>query len=161
MGQPNKIRYEIDLAQRGTSTKGAFRTRNLTGSDRDELANLILDAYRGTIDYEGETLVEAGEAIDEWLDESPLLAASFAALDGDSIVSATLATTLDGDPFIAIVMTHPDHKTKGYGTAAVEATLQALHAEGNKKVVLFITEGNSASETLFKTFGAQRVPSDQ
>jgi hypothetical protein len=35
-----------------------------TVADRGRLAELMLDAYRGTIDYEGETIVEAVAEVD-------------------------------------------------------------------------------------------------
>jgi RimJ/RimL family protein N-acetyltransferase len=153
-----KIRYEIDLAQRERSTTSSFRTRNLTPDDSDELAHLILDAYLGTIDYEGESIVEAREAIDEWLEDSPLLTSSFASLDGDAIVSATLVMMLDDEPFIGIVMTKPSHKAMGHGTAVVEATLDSLLDGEHRKIALYITEGNTASETLFNSLGAVQAP---
>jgi RimJ/RimL family protein N-acetyltransferase len=64
---------------------------------------------------------------------------------------------LDDEPFISIVMTHPSYKRKGYGTAVVRATLDSLRDKGHEKVVFYITEGNTASETLFKNLGATRV----
>lgn len=151
----NKIEYEIDLRGTEFDTFAQAPNRRLVPEDRDALGALILDAYLGTIDYEGETIVEANEAIDEWLDDSPLLEHSFAVVEDDVIVSAVLAMTLDDNPFIAIVMTHPDHKGKGYGTAAVTATLASLQSEGHERVVFFITEGNTPSEKLFGNLGAK------
>ena len=153
-----KIRYEIDLTDPPyTNAAPTPRTRRLVPSDRDELGVLILDAYLGTIDYEGETIVEANEAIDDWLDSGPLLEHSCAAVIDDEIVSAVLVTTYDEHPFISIVMTHPDHKGEGYATAAVASTLTSLRSEDHAKVILFITEGNTASEALFATLGAKPV----
>lgn len=66
MAERNKIRYEIDLRSWNSVAPGTdIAMRTLGPGDRDELAHLILDAYRGTIDYEGETLAEAKAAIDE------------------------------------------------------------------------------------------------
>ncbi len=162
MAERNKIRYEIDLRSWNSVAPGTdIAMRTLGPGDRDELAHLILDAYRGTIDYEGETLAEAKAAIDEWLDDAPMFEASFGAQDGESLVSATLLQVLDSNPFISIVMTHPAHKSKGYGSAAVEATLDMLRSRGYEKVVFFITEGNTASEKLFRNLGAVAVPRRQ
>lgn len=51
MGSNAKIRYEIDLAtiQRRTVPE-AISLRPLVPTDRDALARLMLDAYKGTID---------------------------------------------------------------------------------------------------------------
>lgn len=161
MSDPQKFRYEIDLSRRPAPTEATgsrFTTRTLDASDRDDLATLILGAYLGTIDYEGETIVEAGEAIDDWLDGEPLMAHSHAAIENDTIVSATLTMTLDDLPFISIVMTDPASKAKGYGTAVVKATLESLRSQGHDKVAFYITDGNTASEALFNNLGASKVP---
>jgi hypothetical protein len=42
-------------------------TRRALGSDRDVLAALMLDAYRGTIDDEGEDLADALVAVDRYM----------------------------------------------------------------------------------------------
>jgi hypothetical protein len=57
MPERRKIRYEIALAPPGDITEPVgFVTRNVVPGDRDALARLMLDAYVGTIDYEGETI---------------------------------------------------------------------------------------------------------
>lgn len=152
-----KNRYEIDLEAHRPVPAASVATRQLSALDRNELAHLILEAYRNTIDYEGETIVEAGYAIDEWLDESPLLSHSYAAVEDGEIVSATLVANLDSEPFISIVMTRPAYKRRGFGTAAVAATIDSLSFAGHSRVALYITEGNIASEALFTGLGAHRV----
>ena len=42
-------------------------TRRVLGTDRDVLAALILDAYRGTIDDEGEDIDDALAAVDHYI----------------------------------------------------------------------------------------------
>ena len=64
---------------------------------------------------------------------------------------------VQSEPFIAIVMTHPKVKRTGYGTAVLQATIESLHTAGHSRVVFYITEGNTASEGLFASFGALRV----
>ena len=72
-----KVRHEIDLVGAGIDQPSWAPVRRLTIADRDALAQLLLDAYVGTIDYEGETLAEAGEEVGAWLAGSPLLAQSY------------------------------------------------------------------------------------
>ncbi|MFC2153352.1 GNAT family N-acetyltransferase [Actinomycetota bacterium] len=153
-----KCRYEIDLtAPRLHVDAPHIETRPLTSGDRDALAELLLDAYIGTIDYEGETISEAEAAVDDWLDDYPLLEHSYGAvLDGD-LVSALLATTLDGAPFISIVMTSASHTGAGLGRGVTEATIQSLRDDGYQRVALYITEGNIPSELLFASCGAAPV----
>jgi len=115
----------------------------------------MLDAYVGTIDYQGETLAEAIDEVDDWLGGSPMLAHSYGAVVGGRLVSAVLVMTLDDVPFVAYVMTDPDHKETGLGRAVVEAALSSLRESSHERVVLYITKGNAASERLFATVGAQ------
>ena len=46
----------------------------LTEADTEALAGLMLDAYVGTIDYEGENLEDARAEIEEYLTTDPILA---------------------------------------------------------------------------------------
>ena len=159
MTQPDKRRYAIDLtAPLGSQPSTNGDLRPLTTGDRDSLAQLMLDAYTGTIDYEGESIVEAREAVDDWFRDAPLLGQSFGAEIDGRLVSAVLAMTLDDAPFISIVMTAPEHKGYGLGRAVVATSLESLRAEHHGAVTLYITEGNAPSERLFASLGAVEVP---
>jgi len=153
---PRKIRYEIDLTVvRPGPRPTEAELRALSHDDLDALAHLILDAYRGTIDDEGETMVEAVAEIQGWLDETPLLAHSIGAVFDGKLVAAVLVMTVDDAPFIAVVMTAAASKGSGLGRAVVEEALAGLHREGHRRVVLYITDGNVPSERLFASVGAQ------
>ncbi len=156
MTQDVKVRYEINLSVPGPEPANLDTTiRQLRATDRDALARLMLDAYVGTIDYEGETLDEAVDEVDVWLRASPMLAHSYAAVIGGRMVSAVLVTTVDDLPFVSNVMTDPDHKGAGLGRTVVEVALRSLRASGHQRLVLYITKGNLASERLFAAAGAR------
>lgn len=158
-GNP-KTRYEIDLSTvNRRAVPDDIKVRTLTPADRDALAQLMLDAYRGTIDYEGETLVEAIGEVDSWLADSALLEHSFGAVTDNGLRSAILVMQLQGEPFIAIVMTHPSVKRMGYGRLVAHAALSSLLDAGHRRVVFYITDGNTASESLFSSLGAR--PADE
>ena len=158
MTQPDKRRYAIDLtASRGPHRSPHGDIRPITDGDRDSLAQLMLDAYTGTIDYEGESIVEARQAVDDWFSDAPLLGHSFGAEMDGHLVSAVLAMTLDDAPFIAIVMTAPDYKGNGLGRAVVAASLESLRKEHHGTVTLYTTEGNIPSERLFASLGAVEI----
>ena len=72
-----------------------FKVRNPTESDAPELAELMLDAYRGTIDYDGETTQEATSEVESYLrriDSKAMLSCSFVAVSEGHIVSACLVS---------------------------------------------------------------------
>ncbi len=152
---PRKIRYEIDLAPTRPDPRPVdAELRALRPEDLDALAHLILDAYRGTIDDEGETMVEAVAEIQGWLDDTPILDHSIGAVIDGQLVAAVLVMTVDDAPFVAVVMTAAANKGAGLGRAVVEAAVAGLRRDGHRRVVLYITDGNVPSERLFASVGA-------
>ena len=155
MSEHRKIRYEVALApHRDIADPVGFVTRNVVASDRDALARLMLDAYVGTIDYEGETISEALDEVDGWFAGSSLLEHSFVAVVDDRLVSAALAMWIDDAPFVAIVMTEPASKKAGFGRVVTACSLSSMANAGHDFAVLYVTEGNTASERLFTSLGA-------
>lgn len=155
MSEPEKFRYELALsASIAIDPVANVTIRTLTRSDVHALAELMLDAYIGTIDYEGETIDEAVGEVESWLDGSALLDHSYAAIVDGAFVSAVLVMTLKGLPFIAIVMTRSDSKNQGLGRYVTATALASLREEGEEQVVLYITDGNTPSEKLFLSLGA-------
>lgn len=161
MSELRKIRYEVALAPHGDIAEPVgFVTRNVVAGDRDALARLMIEAYVGTIDYEGETISEALDEIDGWFAGSSLLEHSYVAVVDDRLVSAVLAMWIDDAPFIAIVMTEPTSKKAGCGRAVTACSLSSMANAGHDHAVLYITKGNTASERLFTSLGALPVPAD-
>lgn len=117
----------------------------------------MLDAYFGTIDYDGETLDEALEEVRAFLDsQSSLLDRSFVVVDHGRIVSGVLVSRVEGKPFIGYVMTVPSHKNQGLARMVTSVAMDCLAEDGYTEADLYITEGNIASEALFRSVGAVR-----
>lgn len=124
-------------------------------SSLDVLAVLLLDAYRGTVDDEGETLVEAREAMSAFFArhvpeysvvlrrQTELLAFSFVVIE-------------DGLHYIDPVVTAATCKRQGLATIAVSTSLDRLHEAQIREVGAVITDGNTASEALFAKLGFTR-----
>lgn len=131
--------------------------------DTDALAELMLEAYRGTIDYEGETMVESIAEVQGWWDAAragpPLADVSRLAFAGPRLVSACLVSDFQERqfPLIAYVMTHPEWKRRGAAKLVLGAVLEALQMEGYCEIRTVITEGNTASERLFDGMGFHRA----
>jgi RimJ/RimL family protein N-acetyltransferase len=127
------------------------------------LAELMLEAFRDTIDYEGETMVEAIAEVDGWLGGvrggPALTEVSRLAFAGPRLVSGCLVKDWQARqaPLIAYVMTHPEWKRRGAGSLVLGAVLEALRAEGHREVRAVITEGNTASERLLGRAGFKRM----
>lgn len=152
-----RTRSEYRLAQRTDPPTAQHRifVRLLDAADRSVLPPLLLAAYRGTIDDDGEDLDDAVEAIDRIIDRAiPSLA--FVAEVGEQVAGFSFVIELDGIHYIDPVVVAPESKRTGVGAAAVRRCLDALAEVGVTEVGATITDGNVASETLFRRLGFVR-----
>ena len=119
----------------------------------------MVDAYRGTIDYEGESIVEAREAVAELLaDEDTRLEWSSVLEQNGEIVAAILLGMFEGSPFIHFVMTGSGSTGQGLAAALLTVALEDLSRTNEKTVTAMITSGNVASERLFVAAGFEVDP---
>lgn len=152
-----KIRYEIDLASTPASVVPPGM-RRVERRDLEALAELMLDAYIGTIDYEGEDYEDAVAEVSGYLDGTPLLDHSYTLEIAERLISAVLVSMIDDAPFIGYVMTRAEDKGVGWARQVTAHALNSLAGEGHARVVLYITEGNVPSERLFRSLGAIATP---
>ena len=130
-----------------------FEVRAPLVEDRLELASLMMDAYVGTIDYEGETEDQAVEEVDGYFRGEAYLDVSRLAVSAQSIQSAVLVSRLAGVPIVGYAMTRAAAKGRGLASALLDASMSALWNAGHAEVRAFITEGNAASERIFLRAG--------
>ena len=130
--------------------------RRLGPDDLDAVAVLMLDAYRGTVDDEGETMVEALEAAEFLIDDAEL--SHSWAIDGDGVALAVCVVNhFHGVHYVNLIAVAAEAKRRGLGRALVAHALVGLHEAGVAEVGAAITDGNVASEGLFASLGATRV----
>ena len=122
---------------------------------RDQLAALMLDAYRNTIDDEGESLGDAISAIDDYL-ASILRPHSYVMLDGSDLVAFAFVLIVNDVHYIDPVVVASGRKRLGFGGALVRRCLRSLVDAGVFEVGAAITDGNVASERLFIGLGFER-----
>ena len=140
-----------------------LQIRSVQTADASSLANLMVEAYRGTIDYEGETLEDALAEVNAFFAGErggpPYLGTSYLALVNSQMVGACLTSDWREKqaPIIAYVMTRANWKKRGIGRQLLFRVLQAIRENGYPEVWAVITEGNRPSENLFLQFGFQRV----
>ncbi len=133
----------------------ALETSHPSDSDRDALATVLLAAYRGTVDDEGEELVDAYVAIDTYLARI-LRPHSFVVSENDAVVAFSFVLIVDAVHFIDPVVVAPSHKGQGLGRDTVRICLGSLARAGVNEVGATITDGNLASERLFLGLGFSR-----
>jgi len=125
-------------------------------ADREQLATVILDAYRGTVDDEGEDDEAAKSAVDDWL--SRLEHPHSVVLEEDgTIVALSFVIDVAGRKYIDPVATVARRKRSGLGRSAVLFSLRSLSDHGVHEVGAVITDGNVASERLFADLGFVRI----
>ena len=125
---------------------------------RDSLAAVMLDAYRNTIDDEGESLDDALSAIDYYL-ASIVRPHSYVMLDGSDLVAFAFVVVVNDVHYIDPVVVASTRKRLGFGGALVRRCLGSLADAGVFEVGATITDGNVASERLFIGLGFDRLGS--
>ena len=119
-------------------------------------AQLMLDAYRGSVDDEGETIDDAIEVMKslfagdfgEYVSD-----ASTVTLRGGVPIAATFVTIHDGLPLVAFSVTSPRSTREGHARTGLHHAYGALAAAGHAEVRLVVTDGNVPAVTLYVSEG--------
>lgn len=125
----------------------------------EQLAPLMLAAYHGTPDDEGETLEDTVEVIRSTTDGcfGPWVAeASFLAFDvgtGGPVGAILVAREQDGTPFITFVFTHPDKTGNGVASALIAHVCRALSQNGLPELRLWVSAANQRALRLYRHLG--------
>lgn len=134
--------------------------RHPVPDDLDDLARLMLEAYRGTMDADGsETLDDARREVAGYFagkGGAPLLDRSWVAVSGDALASAVLVSRFRDAPLIAYAMTDPTFTGRGLATALTERAMRSLADAGEAEVQLWVTGGNPA-ERIYERLGFREV----
>ena len=154
-----RTRSEYRLSPVTVEPSSAERvTRRVLGADRDVLAALMLDGYRGTIDDEGEDLDDALAAVDHYM-VAMMHEHSFVVTEDGRVVAMAFVAVVDGVHFVDPIVVAADRKRTGLGRDGVRILLDSLVSVGVTEVGATITDGNTASERLFLGLGfARRGP---
>ena len=137
--------------------------RNPSIADQQILAEVMLDSYRDTIDYDGETINEALHEVESYfsgqLENSAWLNSSWLGFKEANLACASLVGFWKdrNAPIISYVMTNSRWKGKHLATMGVLRSLQSLVENGHSKVYAVITEGNIPSERVFTRLGFERL----
>jgi GNAT superfamily N-acetyltransferase len=132
--------------------------RKISKDDAESLGHLMLEAFRGTIDYEGETLADSIAEVNGALNGKygPFLdQCSFLIEQDGEAVSAVMVTFFEEMtlPLLAFAMTHPDYQSKGMSSHLIERSINALLDEGYDEAYLVVTEGNSPAIHMAQKIG--------
>lgn len=134
--------------------------RVVSTGDLIAVSQLMVDAYRGTIDDNGETLEEAIKMTQDTFAGGigPFLKGCSWLIERDgTVLACTLVTMWHGAPLLAEVLTHPSAQNQGLGAFLIKKSCAALHAHGYSDLTLFVTKGNLPAQHLYEKLGFQVV----
>lgn len=161
-----RYEYILDLHKvklPDTAVPTHLTLRPPTPADTAVLADLMMGAYPGTIDFDGtETWDDAWREVDDYFQGklgSPLLDCSWLVLADGKIASACLVSMWDERrrPLLYSIMTAARWQGKGLAGIALHHTLQATAVTGYTEMLAFITDGNTPSERLLTKAGFKRM----
>lgn len=114
----------------------------------------MVDAYAGTMDYEGEGLEQGVGEVKGWFNGAVGAAipecSAVAWARGDPVAACLVSWWILREcPFIAYVFTQAVAKRRGVGRLVLEHSLRALEGSGHREVRAVVTLGNTPSEALF------------
>ena len=131
--------------------------RSATPDDQASLAALMLAAYAGGTDVDGEeTIDDARAEIQRTFDGDYgelLLGPSTVVTADDRIVAATLITLHEALPLVTFTMTHPDWKRRGLARTTLARAINELLALQHATLDLVVTAANAPAVTLYRDLG--------
>lgn len=130
--------------------------RRPTQSDDEALAALMMRAYIGTIDYEGEDEADALVEVRDTFSggKGPFLWSASNVIEREGVLaSATLVIRWQGQPLVAFTMTDARFKRQGLGRACMLSTMRQLHSMGETELHLFVTLANDEAVGLYRSLG--------
>jgi L-amino acid N-acyltransferase YncA len=159
--------YRLDLDQFNLPepelSLGYMIIRSPQVVDLEDLARLMFDTYKGTIDDDGETYEDALNEVRAYFSGQrggPQLGECSKIFElRKKIVSACLVSewTERQVPIIAYIMTSADMKRQGLAKSLLFNTLRALRDLEYTEVQAVITDGNTPAEQLFAQLGFERL----
>src|SRR5215467_7242557 len=153
-------RLKMKLVLQKQRVEGVWPCRPIATSDIPALAQLVLDAYKGTIDDEGETPDEALKAIQDTFAGTSgelLNSCSFVIEEHGQALACTIVTLWHEQPLLAYVMTHPTAQNLGMGRCLIQTSIESLLAQGYQELSLFVTKGNLPAQHLYEKLGFQTM----
>jgi len=127
-------------------------------AEAETLGHLMYRAYRGTIDYEGETLEQSIQEMQEVLAGKygkVNLPASLVVMDNARAVSAVIFVDFPKEkmPLLAFTMTDPEFQGKGYSQSLIKLSLNKLLEQDFEECCLVVTDGNEPAQSIYKKLG--------
>ena len=130
--------------------------RAVSLADAPTLGQLMIEAYRGTIDYDGETVEQATEEVAGMLGSKYgdfMPSSSFLVEAEGQPIAACLISFWEEAPLVTVLMTHPNYRGQGLGTFLMRQSINVLYSQGYQDLYLFVTVGNDDAQHIYEKLG--------
>lgn len=150
---PMKVRLQSSPPPEHSGIR-PFKTKDLPA-----LAELMFEAYQGTIDFEpGSSVQDALEQLEKTVQGEYgnfIPEASFVLEEDGVPLSASLITFWApfNCPLLAFTMTRPECKGQGLAALVMKSSMSALYHDGYNRLGLVVTDGNSPAQRLYERLG--------
>jgi ribosomal protein S18 acetylase RimI-like enzyme len=151
-----RLQMRLKLSEQSFDTTRPCRT--VTRNDGPALGALLLAAYQGSTDYQGETLEEATTVAQEMLGGRYgllLNRGSFVIEQARQPIGACIITLWKGTPLVCDLMVHPAHTNQGLGTFLLKQSANTLFEQGYRDLLLYVTVGNDNAQHIYEKLGFQ------
>jgi GNAT superfamily N-acetyltransferase len=155
-----RLRMRADLREPRPAPEDPL-SRQVRTDDRPALTSLMLAAYRGTVDDEGEgpdgAAAEVARVLEGAYGPFDTACSEVVVRDG-AVVSATLVTDYEGCPLVAYSMTAPEWKRRGLARAGLLRVMARVRRAGRGEVGLAVTDSNTPARRLYESLGFVEAP---
>ena len=153
-----KKRHKMYLTVEHQNLEQKFSARNVAQADFQSLGNLMLEAYRGTVDYDGESLEDSIKEIKGTLEGKygALIASASYVIEENCICASAVIFTIDEKekmPLLTFAMTHPAFKNRGMSKYLIRKSLNSLLDLGYRECFLVVTDGNHPAQSMYEKMG--------
>lgn len=127
----------------------------------EAIAEAMMDAYRDSVDYEGETLDDTLEELEnvmsgyygEFISE-----ASFVIMDKEVVQACVLICLYRDEPTITYNFTRQSAQRMGYQTLLIGRAAEILYDKGYHSLYLYMHTENKGAYRLYQSLDFQEVP---
>lgn len=141
---------------RPSQTPSKLVVRHPAPGDAEAFGALLLDAYFGTVDYEGEDLAASIVSASEFLDGThfpPIWDASFAIMKDGRMSCISFVAEFEDMPLLVVTATEKAAKRTGLASQLIEHSLDALHRLGKPTLRLWVTCANTPAVHAYEKLG--------
>ena len=151
-------RHVLFLKIERQNIDSSFSARTILKDDYGSLGHLMLEAYKGTVDYDGESLEDAVGEMKGTLEGKygALIGQASHVIEENDLSAAAVIFTFNEKekmPLLTFAMTQPTFKNNGMSKYLIRKSLNSLLDLGYNECFLVVTDGNQPAQTMYEKMG--------